>query len=421
MLALAAVVVIALLATFGFVRLFLLRFESGDIYPAYSSLRADPLGTRALYEAVRSCPGADVSRKHRVVEATDVDVPCTLLYLGIGSVDSADVRRETAIIMNRFVRGGGRLVMTFLPRNWTRPEEEDEGDEGKEGEGENDENEDEDEDEEQESEEEKEYKRLVVTLSEWWGVSLDDYPVDALSRASLHSGSQTGSLPQSISCHTSLFFDELGEEWRTVYQRGNKPVIVERQIGKGTLVLATPTFFVSNEAVRDERHPELLAWMLGPYRTVVFDEYRHGIAESIGLAGLARRYRLHGAGAGLLLLALFFVWRSASALVPAGDDAEGDTSAMVGRTSVSGLVHLLRRNIPAGRLLSAGLVEWQKSQGKTTRDLEGRLEEMGSIADAEAASPVGTRDLCKAYDKMSRIADPRRKTTNTRKETEKHT
>lgn len=419
MLAVATVVVIALLAMFGFVRLFLLRFESGDIYPAYSSLRADPLGTRALYDAIQSCPGADVSRKHRVIEATDVDVPCTLLYLGIGTVDSMVVRRETAVIMNRFVRGGGRLVMTFLPRNWTGPEEEEEG----EGDGEEVvEDEDDDEDEgKEESEEEKAYKRSFVTLSEWWGVSLDDDPVDPLSRALLHSGSQTGDLPPSISCHTSLFFDELDEPWQTVYRRGDRPVIVERRIGKGTLVLSTPTFFVSNEAVRDERYPELLAWMLGPHRTVVFDEYRHGIAESIGLAGLARRYRLHGAGAGLLLLALFFVWHSASALVPAGGNGDGDTDATVGRTSVSGLVHLLRRNIPAGRLLSAGLAEWRKSQGRMTRDLEGRLERMGSIADAQAAAPGGARDLCKAYNEMSRIADPRRTTTNTTKETERDT
>ena len=33
---------------FGLVRLFELRFEVGDVYPAYSSLRSDPLGAMAL-------------------------------------------------------------------------------------------------------------------------------------------------------------------------------------------------------------------------------------------------------------------------------------------------------------------------------------------------------------------------------------
>src|SRR5436189_6446428 len=38
--------------TFGLVQLFNLRFESGDNYPPYSSLRADPLGSKALYESL---------------------------------------------------------------------------------------------------------------------------------------------------------------------------------------------------------------------------------------------------------------------------------------------------------------------------------------------------------------------------------
>ena len=38
--------------TFGLIHLFNLRFESGDNYPPYSSLRAAPLGSKALYESL---------------------------------------------------------------------------------------------------------------------------------------------------------------------------------------------------------------------------------------------------------------------------------------------------------------------------------------------------------------------------------
>ena len=41
----------------GITKLFLLRFEAGDVYPPYSSLRADPLGTMVLYKAWRNCRG----------------------------------------------------------------------------------------------------------------------------------------------------------------------------------------------------------------------------------------------------------------------------------------------------------------------------------------------------------------------------
>ena len=36
----------------GVLQLFRLRFEQGDVYPPYSTLRADPLGSMALYERI---------------------------------------------------------------------------------------------------------------------------------------------------------------------------------------------------------------------------------------------------------------------------------------------------------------------------------------------------------------------------------
>ncbi|NQT94037.1 MAG: hypothetical protein HQ559_14845, partial [Lentisphaerae bacterium] len=269
-----------------------------------------------------------------------------------------------------------------------------------------------DEKSEDENGEEEEYERLFATLSDWWGVTLSDDPIDPPSRASLQPGTGTEGLPLSISCHTSVFFDELGDQWQTVYARDGKPIIIERKIGTGTLVLSAATFFVSNEAVRDERHPELLAWILGPHHTIVFDEFRHGMTETVGLAELARRYRLHGAGAGLLLLALFFVWHSASALVPATGEGVEEPTDTVGRTSVSGLVNLLRRNVPANRVLSAALGEWKKSQTRITRDLETRVARMESIANADTAAATGVRDTRKAYNEMSRVANPPRGNTN---------
>ena len=47
----------AAILTLGLIRLFKLRFEAGDVYPAYSSLRSDPLGTMAFYESLGKVPG----------------------------------------------------------------------------------------------------------------------------------------------------------------------------------------------------------------------------------------------------------------------------------------------------------------------------------------------------------------------------
>ena len=47
---------------FGLVQLFQLRFEVGDVYPPYSSLRSDPLGAMAFYESLEKLPGVSVRR-----------------------------------------------------------------------------------------------------------------------------------------------------------------------------------------------------------------------------------------------------------------------------------------------------------------------------------------------------------------------
>src|SRR5439155_26641627 len=55
---------LVLLAVFGLGvgRLFQLRFEAGDVYPPYSSLRADPLGTKAFFEGLKILHGITVER-----------------------------------------------------------------------------------------------------------------------------------------------------------------------------------------------------------------------------------------------------------------------------------------------------------------------------------------------------------------------
>ena len=39
----------------------------GDVFPAYSSLRADPLGAKALYQALELLPGVSAQRHYRDV------------------------------------------------------------------------------------------------------------------------------------------------------------------------------------------------------------------------------------------------------------------------------------------------------------------------------------------------------------------
>ena len=71
---------VAALAFFGWgiVHLFELRFAGGDVYPAYSTLRKDPLGAAAFHDALAALPGLNVERNLRPL-ATLAQAPKLLL------------------------------------------------------------------------------------------------------------------------------------------------------------------------------------------------------------------------------------------------------------------------------------------------------------------------------------------------------
>ena len=79
--------ILALLLVGGFVygvtRLFLLRYEVGDVYPEYSSLRSDPLGTKAIADALDALPNVDIQRNFKPLPKLQADKPVTLVYTGV--------------------------------------------------------------------------------------------------------------------------------------------------------------------------------------------------------------------------------------------------------------------------------------------------------------------------------------------------
>ena len=67
----------------GVAQLFALRLEHGDVYPPYSTLRTDPLGAKAFYEALAELPGFDMRRNFRSLVRLHPEKPITLIYAGV--------------------------------------------------------------------------------------------------------------------------------------------------------------------------------------------------------------------------------------------------------------------------------------------------------------------------------------------------
>lgn len=82
----------------GLFRLLVLRFDAGDVYPPYSSLRSDPLGTRAFHDSLALLPGVRVCRNFQPLSRYVPEPGSTLFLLGLTpalleSLDTEDWRK----------------------------------------------------------------------------------------------------------------------------------------------------------------------------------------------------------------------------------------------------------------------------------------------------------------------------------------
>jgi hypothetical protein len=99
----------------GIVRLFQMRFDAGDIYPPYSSLRTDPLGVKAFYEGLQNLPGLSVSRFFQSNSKLQGGPRRVLFVLGTTREDLEFMPPDDAQTLQSFVFSGGRVVISLWP------------------------------------------------------------------------------------------------------------------------------------------------------------------------------------------------------------------------------------------------------------------------------------------------------------------
>lgn len=374
----------------GTIRLLVLRFETGDVYPEYSSLRSDPLGTKILFESMKMTVPLTVDRNYRPMYRLPAGHNITLFSLGTRAHTLTSVQRDTFRALSRFLTSGGRVVISFFPVRGSSPKK-DGGETGAVG------------------EEEKEHRPSrkrgdIVPLTTRWGIELGNAGAghDEPS-AALTSDEGKGRLPGTISCHTTLTFDIHHDAWKVIYSRGKHPVLIERQMGKGSLVLCADSYLFSNEAMLKDRHPELLTWFMGENHHMLFDESHLGIQKSEGIVSLARKYNLHHSFVILLILAVLFIWRKAAPFVPPSDKDGGEKPRWIRtkRDHTEGLVSLLRRYIPKRDILRSCRDEWERGLAPGQERLKGKIEKIARVVDGDSlhgpkGDPVkGYRAICK--------------------------
>ena len=290
-----AAVSLAAVAVAGALYLMGVQFADGGAYPAYSSLRSDPLGAKLLYDTLALVPGASVARNYLPLEYVS-GTGATLLLL---NQNSELFDEELLDSVDRLAARGNRVVVTTaeamaLPKN-SEP------------------------------------------LLKAWKVK---FGFDAKA-------------PREL----KLYFAE-ATGWRTIDEDDARAMAIERPVGKGSVVLFSdsPDFANSTLADEDDADFALISTAIGPATHVIFDEQHFGITQEGSVVGLMRRFRLMGMALGFAICAALFIWRNTTAFPP--PVATLQKTGASGRTSRSGLLTLLRRHIPVSELATVCWNEW---------------------------------------------------------------
>jgi hypothetical protein len=464
---LPAVALAGLILFFCFlVHLLLLRYERGDVYPEYSTLRADPLGTRAYYEALDSMRDYPVARGFRSLHRELAVNPNAIFYLGFNVDDFATFTKEDISELDTFVKNGGRVVMTFAPEepgardeddSWkkaydkkkaadpdkktdakpdTTPpakadaalsEEKNAGPQTEQEKFEREEFRREREEDEKDNPRKphdgtlEKYQRSLAAL---WGFGWEDHTEDKPKKPAENSYAEAskpveekpevfaqhlyeGNVEAQVPWKSALYFVRLEPQWQRIYSAKYQPVLVRRTWGKGEIILATDSYFISNEALRNDRRPQLLSFVTGAPGRLLFDETHLGTEEKEGVMFLAEKFKLEGYLYGILGVVLLFLWRNSAPLVPPrliGRNAALG-GAVSGKDSRSGLVNLLRRNIAASEILKTSFGEWRRVAPNRSNVAEKTAEMQAIITVSEGAK---AETLVESYHLLREINTPSR-------------
>jgi hypothetical protein len=371
------VALFALLGGLG--RFAYLRFQSGDAYPPYSTLRTDPIGAKALFESVNRLQPTKVRRNVEPLTLLEQSSGLTIVMLGVDAFASSEEEEW----LEKFATEGGRAIVALDARG---------------------------------SQKRKVFPRAMggttntnVFVKIWkpfFDLELRSPGLqDDTNRIEVQRVADEPSLPESMPWFGRYTFAT--NDWETVYELNNRPVVVQKRIGLGTIVVIADSYPFSNEALRAARTPEFLLWALGN-GGVVFDETHLGIQGGLGVAVLMREFRLHGLVTGCLLLAILWIWRNSTPLVPPAPlAAETGEQAMEGKTAREAVVHLLRRNLSGGDALRVGLEEWAKTNPPHYYWETVRLKEAQEIA-KHAVNVRQPNALASAHRQLSELLFPKK-------------
>ena len=125
--------------------------------------------------------------------------------------------------------------------------------------------------------------------------------------------------------------------------------------------------------------------------------------------GELRKYRFHWFVAGIVLLAVLFVWKNSVCFVPPHEDGleESKEGFASGKDYTQGLIGLLRRNISKQDILKVCVEEWEKSIEHGRIVNPDKLVHIKEVVERKEPKAKKNQDPVSGYNTINKILSPK--------------
>ncbi|MBD3420651.1 MAG: hypothetical protein GF398_11090 [Chitinivibrionales bacterium] len=365
---------ITLAGLFGAGLFFLMktRLERGDDYPPYSSLRSDPVGARVLHESLKHFGQLRVRRHYQDLTKLTGGGAKTHLVLGMYPHQLGRFPVKAADDLERRVSAGDRMVIGLVAepvhsfigilkklgmdglsdslrvidsnaraRDTTLSKRL----------------------------KEQAYLQYLqdrsTSLGKRLSISLGNarylqknFDPGADTLKAVPNAATGDDVYSELVWHSTIFFETDDSAWQVIYSIDTMPVVIEKRLGAGSIVLMSDSYLLSNEGLLKSRNPAFLAWLIGSPKKVVFHEAHHGVFRKTTIGTLFMKYRLHGFLIGLCIVFALFIWRQFMPLRLRSAAQEGLPPIQASENARNGLVSLLRRTRKSSDIVKVCVHEW---------------------------------------------------------------
>jgi len=400
---------------YGIYQLFIYRFQKGDIFQEYSTLRSDEQGSKAYLETLRLFDDIEIEQNLLPLNQLKEKANTTFIFIGLTNNQIRNNYFFNEQTVQRILRNNNRLVLLLNPEIYTTFLDsliiQNDSIKIKNKEKYNFANylgfaikffsKD-----SLSSFKENDIKKNIGqdTLSEKISsiYEIDTREISKMAYTDIYN-SEILNLPLRIKWDTKLYL-EVQEDWLNIYNNADKPVICELIKKDFSVILATDSYFFKNKNFRDERETEFILWLTGNNRKIIIDESHFGIAKQNGISYLIKKYRLFYAVLILLFLGILFIWKSMDSFLPKTlkiSDKRDENTLIV----ENGIVGLLKQNLSTKELIKICYEERKKSL-KISKKAE--MDNMSEIENIVSGKTVNKNQVVDSYNKIYKILNRRK-------------